>query len=223
MKFVRPQFFLFLAFFAFLLLNLQGCAAVRKLDAASILKNTKMEFKELLVDSVAINPNLFEKAGDAVKNSLLPNPQVVNLVQNIARGIIESELGTANLTAVMLATSQDKDTLWIKSLTATLALDTIMELPLSLKDSTILAPGANDIALTTTFTMDKRLFKLREVQKYHIKGVLTVALAPNGEAVPLEFDIEHALKPEEITALEDRARETLLNGLINDWVGALLP
>jgi hypothetical protein len=64
---------------------LASCATMRKLDAASILKKTYIEFQELVLDSVDINPNLFEKAGEAIKSSLLPNPQVVTMVQNLAR------------------------------------------------------------------------------------------------------------------------------------------
>ena len=50
-----------------------------------------------------------------------------------------------------------------------------------------------------------------------------VALDAEGPSVPLNFEEEKAVTPEEITALEDNARQTLLNGLINDWVGAILP
>ena len=202
---------------------LAGCATMRKLDAASILKKTHIEFQELVLDSVDINPNLFDKAGEAIKSSLLPNPQVVTMVQNLARGIIESELGKANLSIVLKATSSDEDTLWVRSFTANIALDSVIELPLSLKDSSILAPGENRFVVTTQFPLDKRLFKLNSITKYRIKGVLQVALKADGETVPLEFDIEHPISPEEIKALEDRARETLLSGIINDWVGAILP
>ena len=52
---------------------------------------------------------------------------------------------------------------------------------------------------------------------------LTLLSAHEGETVPLDFDIERKITPEEVRALEDRARETLLNGIVNDWVGAILP
>ena len=217
MKFSKFNIFLCVA------LLLASCATVRKLSAADILSNTKLEVANLSIDSVAVNPNLFENASKAVVSSLLPNPQVVTLVQNLARGIIESELGKAYLSAEIVATSKDKDSLWIRSFTATLSLDTIMDLPLTLKDSCILVPGTNNLVVTTLFPIDKRLFSLRDVTHYRIKGVLLVALDEKGETVPLEFDIERKISPEEVRALEDRARETLLNGIVNDWVGAILP
>lgn len=200
-----------------------GCAATRKLDAASILSNTKMEFKELVLDSVEISPNLFEKANDALRSSLLPNPQVVTMVQNLARGIIESELGKADLSVYFKVTSKDKDSLWVRNFKAVLSLDSIIDLPLTLKDSCILSPGENNMAVVTQFPLDKRLFKLEEVKKYRIKGLLEVALKVDGETVPLEFDIEHEIKPEEIKTLKESARDNLLNGLVSDWVGAFLP
>ena len=217
MKFSKFNIFLCIA------LLLASCATVRKLSAADILSNTKLEVANLTVDSVAVNPNLFESANMSLVSSLLPNPQVVTLVQNLARGIIEQELGKAYLSAEIIATSKDKDSLWIRSFTATLSLDTIMELPLTIKDSSVLAPGTNRFVVTTLFPIDKRLFALRDVTRYRIKGVLQVALKADGETVPLDFDIERKITPEEVRALEDRARETLLNGIVNDWVGAILP
>ena len=200
MKFSKFNIFLCIA------LLLASCATVRKL----------------------VNPNLFESANTSLVSSLLPNPQVVTLVQNLARGIIEQELGKAYLSAEIIATSKDKDSLWVRSFTATLSLDTIMELPLTIKDSSVLAPGTNApgtnrFVVTTLFPIDKRLFALRDVTHYRIKGVLQVALKADGETVPLDFDIERKITPEEVRALEDRARETLLNGIVNDWVGAILP
>lgn len=204
-------------------LSLDGCATVRKLNAASILQNTTLELHEVTLDSVSINPGLFEKVGEALKNSILPNPQVVTLVQNLARGIIEKDLGNANLGATVLVTSRDEDSLWIVGFDAKLMLDTLMELPVVLKDSCILAPGPNKIFLAIELPLDKRIFELAGVRKYRIKGVLDVALKADGEKVALDFDIEHAIAPEEIKNLEDSIRQTILNSLIGDWVNALLP
>jgi len=209
------------SFFAVIAIN--GCATMRKLDAAKILKNTQMEFKDLTLDSVSIDPDLFEKVSDALKKSILPNPQVVLFVQNLARGIIETKLGEANLGATIQVTSNNEDSLWIAKLDAKLVLDTLVELPLTLKDSCILAPGANQIMLSTQFPLDKRVFQLAKVNKYSIKGVLVVALDADGEKVPLDFNIERTITPEEIKNFEDNIRQNILNGLIGDWVGALLP
>lgn len=203
--------------------SINGCAVTRKISAASLLQNVSIEYNEMHLDSVQVNPDLFEKNSITVKTSLLPNPQVITLVQNLARGIIESELGKAYLSTTLIANSRNEDSLWIRNCTATLFLDSLMELPLTLQESSILRPGENIFTISTQFPIDKRLFRLKEVNKYRIKGVLNVSLESDGEIVPLEFDIAHDISQEEINALEDRAREFLLNGLVSDWVGAILP
>lgn len=220
-KYSALLFLLFSIFF--IAFNFSGCAAARKINSVTILQNTKFEFKELQLDSVNINPNLFANASEAIKTSLLPNPQVINIVQNLAQGIINTELGKANLSVTLLATSKDTDSLWVRKMNAVLSLDSIIDLPLTLKDSCVLAPGKNDIAFSTQFPLDKRLFQLENVRKYRIKGALNVALDAQGPTVLLEFDIEHEIKPEEIKDLKARAQESLLNGLVSDWVGAFLP
>ncbi len=204
-------------------LALGGCAMVRKLSAADILSKTKFELQSVAIDSVTINPNLFEKVSGALVKSLLPNPQVVSLVQNLARGIIETELGKANLDVTMRVTSSDEDTLWIVNFNAMLKLDTLMELPVTIKDSCMLVPGANTIALKTQLPLDKRIFKLNEIRNYGIKGELDVALEAQGEKVTLDFDINRDIAPEEMKALEDKVRQTILNNLIGDWVNAFFP
>jgi hypothetical protein len=84
-------------------------------------------------------------------------------------------------------------------------------------------PGMNDITLTTKFPLDKRLFGLASITKYRIKGEIFVSLEAEGPMVSFDFDIEHPITPEEIKALEDRARKTLLDGLVSDWVYSIFP
>lgn len=204
-------------------LALAGCAMARKLSAADILSKTKFEFQSVAIDSVTIDPNLFEKVTGALAKSLLPNPQVVSIVQNLAQGIIETELGKAHIATTMRVTSNDEDTLWIVKLDAKLRLDTLMELPLAIKDSCMLVPGVNEITLQTQLPLDKRIFKLNEIRNYGLKGVLDVALEAQGEKVSLDFDINHDIAPEEMKALEDKVRQTILNNLIGDWVNAFFP
>ena len=204
-------------------LALGGCAMARKLSAADILSKTKFEFQSVAIDSVTIDPNLFEKVAGALAKSILPNPQVVSIVQNLAQGIIETELGKAHLSTTMQVTSNDEDTLWIVKLDAKLRLDTLMELPLSTKDSCMLVPGVNEITLQTQLPLDKRIFKLNEIRNYGLKGVLDVALEAQGEKVSLDFDISRDITPEEMKALEDKVRQTILNNLIGDWVNAFFP
>ena len=87
-----------------------GCAMTKKLSAADILSKTKLEFVSLSLDSATINKDLFPKSEDLMKG-LLPNPHVVALVQDFARGILEKEIGKAHLTAGLIARNSGEDTL----------------------------------------------------------------------------------------------------------------
>lgn len=203
-----------------LILLLGACAVTRKISAADILSKTKLEFNSLTLDSVSIKPDLFPKTG-ILAGGFLPNPQVVALVQDFARGKLEIELGTIGLTAGVIATNQGTDTLWIRDLQATLKLDTLMELPIALKDSVKMVPGENQLSVTTVMPIDRRIFLLKDVSKINLKGVLTVALDMDGEAVPLKFDMDRTVTQEEKTALMDNARNTILNSVVNGWMGAI--
>lgn len=195
-----------------------GCSITRKLNAAEILTNTKFEFEGLAVESVTINKNLFPKVEGL--GNFLPSPQVVTLVQDFAKGILEMELGTIGLTATVIATNQGKDSLWIRNLQATLTLDSLMELPVTLKDSSMLAPGENRLEFNVSFPIDKRIFALQDISNVALKGGLTVALDFDGDAVPLTIDVKQTITHEEVVALSDKARNSILNNIINDWVGA---
>jgi len=203
-----------------LMASVTGCAVARKLNAADVLSQTKMSFEYLTLDSVSINKDIFPKTG-ILAGGLLPNPQVVALVQDFARGILEKELGYIGLTAGLVATNQGKDTLWIRDLKATLKLDTLMELPITLKDSIKMVPGDNKLAVTTQMPIDRRIFKLQDVSKLNMKGVITVALDMDGEPVYFDFDIDRPVSQEEKVTLMDNARNSILNNIVSDWVGAI--
>lgn len=196
-----------------------GCATMRKLSAGEILSRTKLEFQAMTLDSVTINPDLFPKTG--IMSGLLPNPHVVSMVQDFARGILEKEIGYASITAQMIATNQGEDTLWVKSLGARLVLDTLMEMPIELKNSVRLNPGENKIDVTTRMPIDRRIFSLMSIEKIRIVGHMDVSLDETGENVPLNFDMTKPVSQEEKQTLMDNARNAVLNSIVNGWVGAI--
>ena len=223
MKFPRRSTklsFALISIFACLVLLFSGCTVTKKLTAADILSKTKLEFASIAIDSVFINEDIFPKSDDLVKG-LLPNPQVIAMVQDFARGILEKEIGTASLTAGVIAKNQGQDTLWIRGFSAKLMLDSLMELPLTLKDSVTLVPGDNPIEVATRMPVDRRIFSLMDVQKIRIVGHLDVAVKEGDETLVLDFDMEHAVSQEEKQALADRARTSVLNSIVSDWVGAI--
>ena len=207
---------------AIVLISFYGCTATRKLTAADILSNTELNFDNLILDSATINKDLFPKT-DLFSAGILPNPQVVTLVQDFARGILEKEIGRAHLTAELTATNKSKDTLWIKNITATLKLDTLMDLPIQLIDSLKMVPGDNKLRILTQFPIDRRIFKLGEFETVKIIGKMTLALAEDGTQFELDFDKGKKFAPEERQALMDNARNAVLNNIVDDWVSAILP
>ena len=197
-----------------------GCATVKKLSAADILSKTKLEFESLTLDSATINKDLFPKSND-LKKGLLPNPHVVALVQDFARGILEKEIGKAHLTATLNAKNTGEDTLWIRGLMASLVLDSLMDLPVSLRDTVKLVPGDNKVILVTEMPIDRRIFRLMEVNVVHIVGRMDVSLKASDEAFTLDFNQDRKISQEEKQALADKARTSVLDNIVSDWVGAI--
>ena len=197
-----------------------GCATVKKLSAADILSKTKLEFESLTLDSATINKDLFPKSND-LKKGLLPNPHVVALVQDFARGILEKEIGKAHLTVGLNAKNMGEDTLWIRGLMASLVLDSLMDLPVALRDTVKLVPGDNKVILVTEMPIDRRIFKLMDVNVVHIVGRLDVAVKAQDEAFTLDFNQDRKISQEEKQALADKARTSVLDNIVSDWVGAI--
>lgn len=204
-----------------------GCAAVNKAKAGSALTKVQLELSGAAIDSFDTNPDLFEKLGTATKN-FLPNPQVVVIVQDLARGIINSELGTLHLSIFLNASLPDSsaDTIWVHGATATLELDSLYKVPLALHQAdslTKIAPGKNEVRLTTELPVDSRLFKLLDVQELRLAGSLTVSLKQGGAQSTFDFNKTKQISKEEKAKLVDTARDNLLKALVGDWVEAILP
>ena len=218
---MKKKFFkyIFLAFISVAFV-LSGCAVTKKLSAADILSKTKLEFVNLSLDSASINKDLFPKSND-LKKGLLPNPHVIALVQDFARGILEKEIGKAHLTAELNAKNLGEDTLWIRGLMANLMLDSLMELPVALRDTVKLAPGENKVYLVTEMPIDRRIFRLMDVNVVHIVGRMDVSLKAGDEAFTLDFDQDRKISQEEKQALADKARTSILDNIVSDWVGAI--
>ncbi len=199
---------------------LGACSVTKKLSAADILSKTTLEFESLSLDSATINKDLFPKSDDLMKG-LLPNPHVIALVQDFARGILEKEIGKAHLTVGLDAKNSGEDTLWIRGLMANLVLDSLMELPVALRDSVKLVPGDNKVVLVTEMPIDRRIFKLRDVNAVHIVGRMDVSLKAQDEAFTLDFNQERKISQEERHSLADKARTSVLDNIVSDWVGAI--
>lgn len=204
-------------------LLIAGCATVQKIKAGKTLQKVDLALTSTKLDSLKGNQELFEKIGTATK-SLLPNPQVVVIVQDLARGVINSVLATAYISVNANATlPEGADTLYVRNVTATLFADSLYELPVSIADSNIIAPGTQQLTFYTEFPIDKRLFNIMDVNELRLKGTISVSFEPTSELISFDFDEKRIVTAEEKKEFVDNTREKVLNALVGDWVNSILP
>lgn len=215
------QKLLSLSLLLFILVSLSGCAASKKIQAGKILSQTSMSFQAVQLDSIVLDPDLFEKI-NSLKTTFFPNPQVLALVQKLANGIIDSELGTIFLDIELQIDNKSTDSLWLHSLNAVLELDSSVKLPLSLPAKTVLTPGSQLISVKTNVKLDQNLLKLIQIKKARIIGEMNVSLKESAPPLPLDFDYSRDISPEEVDLLQRKARETIMNHIVGDCVKAIL-
>lgn len=215
------QKLLSLSLLLFILVSLSGCAASKKIQAGKILSKTELAFDSVQLDSIALHPDFFKKI-DVLKTTFFPNPQVIMLVQNLANGIIESEMGSAYLNIDLQLQNKSLDSLWLHDLNATLELDSAVQLPLALAEKSILLPGVQNISVKTSILLDQNLLNLVQVKKVRIRGKMLVSLKENGNLITLNFNVLREITPEEMDLLQRRARESIMNHIVGDWVNAIL-
>lgn len=213
---------LFVYLFLLLLpLFFNSCASSQKIRAGKILSKTELAFDSVQLDSIALHPDFFKKI-DVLKTTFFPNPQVIMLVQNLANGIIESEMGSAYLNIDLQLQNKSLDSLWLHDLNATLELDSAVQLPLALAEKSILLPGVQNISVKTSILLDQNLLNLVQVKKVRIRGKMLVSLKENGNLITLNFNVLREITPEEMDLLQRRARESIMNHIVGDWVNAIL-
>ncbi|HHX14927.1 MAG TPA: hypothetical protein GX724_02040 [Fibrobacter sp.] len=217
-----PNRRLFVYLFLLLLpLFFNSCASSQKIRAGKILSKTELAFDSVQLDSIALHPDFFKKI-DVLKTTFFPNPQVIMLVQNLANGIIESEMGSAYLNIDLQLQNKSLDSLWLHDLNATLELDSAVQLPLALAEKSILLPGVQNISVKTSILLDQNLLNLVQVKKVRIRGKMLVSLKENGNLITLNFNVLREITPEEMDLLQRRARESIMNHIVGDWVNAIL-
>ena len=98
------------------------------------------------------------------------------------------------------ARNKGKDSLYAQSLNGTLYLDSLFEIPISLKNSAWLSPGNNQLSFSGAVELNLfKLLSLPSLQKFTIKGKAFVALKPNQEALGIEFNETKDIPPDLIT------------------------
>lgn len=195
-----------------------GCAASRKLKAASVLQKCRMEILGASLDSVEIDVSRFTTP----KTSPLPNAGLVLLVQNIAKGKIPDSLGTLHLEILSRIHNASEDTLWLRSAEGTVHFDTLFAVPVSKRDSAVaISPGDSEIPLAAKIQIGQKLLKILSTDTLRIVGDLELSLSEDGETVSFHVDERRVVSPEDRAKFIDMAREELLSAIIDIWTARL--
>lgn len=198
-----------------------GCSLFKKIQAAKVLIQTKMEYKDLTFDNVDVYEDVMELVNNGM-DGFLPNPKAVMLVKDLSQNIINKSLGNANFDVYLNANNTTKDTLWINKLQIEIKFDTLVTVPLTLKDTVRLAPGDNDLHFNAAFPLDAKVFKINEITYYGIAGFIDVSLTEGGEPVTQDFEIKRDVKPEDVEKLQNLVRDRLFDLLVNKWLGKII-
>ena len=198
-----------------------GCSLFKKIQAAKVLIQTKMEYKDLTFDNVDVYEDVMELVNNGM-DGFLPNPKAVMLVKDLSQNIINKSLGNANFDVYLNANNTTKDTLWINKLKIEIKFDTLVTVPLTLKDTVRLAPGDNDLHFNAAFPLDANVFKIKEITYYGIAGFIDVSLTEGGESVSQDFEIKRDVKPEDVEKLQNLVRDRLFDLLVNKWLGKII-
>ncbi|MBP5248237.1 MAG: hypothetical protein J6Z31_10345 [Fibrobacter sp.] len=200
--------------------SLSGCAATRKVQAASILKKCKLEVTGASFDSVYVDLDKF--IGQQPANSLLPNSKAILLVQNIAKGNIPDSLGTLYFGINVQIKNGSEDTLWLRSAQGTVRLDSLAELPIHFNDSAFaITPGTSEVELHTRLNIDGKALKILSTDTIHVHGDLEFSLTPDGERIHFAVSEKKPVLPEDRTAFIDKAKNAVLSTIIDAWSSKL--
>ena len=207
--------------FALVATTFTGCSIFKKLQAAKVLIQTKMEYKDLTFDNVDVYDDVMELVNNGM-DGFLHNPKAVMLVKDLSQNIINKSLGNANFDVYLNANNTTKDTLWINKLQIEIKFDTLVTVPLTLKDTIRLAPGDNDLHFNAAFPLDANVFKINQITYYGIAGFIDVSLTEGGEPVSQDFEIKRDVKPEDVEKLQNLVRDRLFDLLVNKWLGKII-
>ncbi|MCR5029615.1 MAG: hypothetical protein K6A31_10205 [Fibrobacter sp.] len=211
---------LFLTFASMTFAVLSGCAASRKVQAANILTKCKLEVVGASYDSVRVDLDKF--IGEQPKNSILPNPKAILLIQNIAKGNIPDSLGTLYFAIQVNVKNGSEDTLWLRSAKGTVSFDSLAELPIDFRDSAFaIVPGSSEAELHTHLNIDMNALKILATDTIRVSGDFEFSLSPNGELVHFAVDEKKPVLPEERTAFIDKAKNAVLSTIIDAWSSKL--
>lgn len=106
------------------------------------------------------------------------------------------------------AHNKGKDSLFAQNLTGMLYLDSLFEIPISLRKAVWLSPGYNELSFTAAIQLNLfKLLSLPNVKKFTLRGTAFIALKPEQEAIDINFNETHDIPPD----LIEKQIKSLLN------------
>ena len=201
-----------------------ACSMTNKINIGQELTKIKIENISFALDSLKANPDLFEKKD--ISKSILPNPQIVLFMQDLARGIINTKLGNAFLSLHLKTkynTTDSAKILFVKKAEATVLLDSLYELPLKITENQTISLKKDTLKVSTILPVDSRLFKILDTDTLYIQGFIDLALDTTSTGARFSLNYKRFISEEEKKLLLEKTKEHLLQSLIGDWVKAILP
>ena len=93
--------------------------------------------------------------------------------------------------------NKNEDSLFLQRLTGVVLVDSLLEVPVSLKDSSWISSGNSQVAFSGAVQLDLfKLLALPKAKQFRIKGKAFVALKPNQESTPMDFDETRDIPPD---------------------------
>ncbi len=196
-----------------------GCSASRKIRAARILDQCELEISGASLDSIHVER---DKIAGSILGGLLPSPNMILLIQNIAKGMISDTLGTLYFAIHADIKNSSSDTLWLRSADGHVLLDSLVSLPIAFRDSAMpILPGVSTAELHTQLQIGPVLMKILAAKEVRFQGSLEFSLSPAGEPIPFAVDRRRKILPEERTAFIDKARTEILSTLTEIWTSTI--
>ncbi len=196
-----------------------GCSASRKIRAARILDQCELEISGASLDSIHVER---DKIAGSILGGLVPSPNMILLIQNIAKGMISDTLGTLYFAIHADIKNSSSDTLWLRSADGQVLLDSLVSLPIAFRDSAMpILPGVSTAELHTQLQIGPVLMKILAAKEVRFQGSLEFSLSPAGEPIPFAVDRRRKILPEERTAFIDKARTEILSTLTEIWTSTI--
>lgn len=198
-------------------LVLSQCAARHKMQLGQALKACTWEASAMGIDGFTASPEIKKKLKE--QSVGMASMMVVGIITEFSQGKLPYSLGDLDMSLALKVRNPNEDDLKIDSLTANLHLDSIMQIPLQLREPVILkAKDSAVLKISALLPLKPQIFDLKKAATMTLKGELTGGLAHRKRMVKLPLEISRKISEEEKTKFIDQSRNMVIESLIQDWV-----